>query len=205
MMNKRVTVARRYNDQSQVFGGSSSVTKYEIICTVWAAEDFNRGTKSLREGAFDAYDIVMFRMRYHKDIDRWCLLQYQGKWYQIQSFNPDYQTNQIQITAIELANQNVVLVKIFRPVDFTLPILVPDLGGKSIVASFNFTEADIIQNLKLFKAAEEEDDLRVVKNGDTLYLDDGSDLFNTLTIEGRTIVFGEVSGGPTITKINYLG
>ena len=111
MMNKRVKVAKRYEEQNPTFGGSSSVTKYEILGTFWAAEDFNRGVKSLREGAYDAYDTVMFRMRYNAEIDRWCLLQYQGKWYQIQSFNESYQDNTIQITAIEMANQNVTIVE----------------------------------------------------------------------------------------------
>ena len=110
-MNKRVKVAKRYEEKNPTFGGSSSVTKYEILGTFWAAEDFNRGVKSLREGAYDAYDTVMFRMRYNAEIDRWCLLQYQGKWYQIQSFNADYQQNQIQITAIEMANQKVTIVE----------------------------------------------------------------------------------------------
>ena len=111
MMNKRVKVAKRYEEKNPTFGGSTSVTKYEILGTFWAAEDFNRGVKSLREGAYDAYDTVMFRMRYNAEIDRWCLLQYQGKWYQIQSFNADYQQNQIQITATEMANQNVTIVE----------------------------------------------------------------------------------------------
>ena len=111
MMNKRVKVAKRATTQDSTFGGSSSVTKYEILGTFWAAEDFNRGVKSLREGAYDAYDTVMFRMRYHEGVDRWCLLQFHGKWYQIQSFNADYQQNQIQITAIEMANQKVTIVE----------------------------------------------------------------------------------------------
>lgn len=106
MMNKRVTVAKRATDTQETFGKSGQ-PKYEILGTFWMAEDFNRGVKSLREGAFDAYDTVMFRCRYNKDIDRWCLLKYNGKWYQIQSYNESYQENQIQITAIEMANQQV--------------------------------------------------------------------------------------------------
>ena len=105
-MNKRVTVAKRSTDTQETFGKSGS-PKYEILGTFWMAEDFNRGVKSLREGAYDAYDTVMFRCRYNKDFDRWCLLKYHDKWYQIQSFNESYQENQIQITAIEMANQQV--------------------------------------------------------------------------------------------------
>jgi head-tail adaptor len=110
LMNKRVTVAKRAAEQDATFGKSGQ-PKYEILGTFWMAEDFNRGVKSLREGALDAYDTVMFRCRFIKDIDRWCLLQYHGKWYQINSFNADYQDNQIQITATELANQQVNIVE----------------------------------------------------------------------------------------------
>lgn len=114
MLNKRITIARRKDDAAESFGKAGK-PKYEILGTFWASETFNKGVKSLREGAFDAYDTVMFRMRYYKDIDRWCLIQYNGKWYQIQSFNADYQENQIQITAIELANQNVNIVEPYCP------------------------------------------------------------------------------------------
>ena len=111
MMNKRVKVAKRAADASSGYGKGAGGVRYSILGEFWAAEDFNRGTKSLREGAIDAYDTVMFRMRYHADIDRWCLIQYQGRWYQIQSFNANYQDNQIQITAMELANQQVTIVE----------------------------------------------------------------------------------------------
>ena len=106
MMNKRVTIARRKTDAEGTFGKSGQ-PKYELLGTFWAAETFNKGAKSLQEGAFDAYDTVMFRLRYNASIDRWCLIQYHGKWYQIHSCNEDYQDNQIQITAIEMANQQI--------------------------------------------------------------------------------------------------
>ena len=110
MMNKRVTVARRKGDAAATFGKAGQ-PKYEMLGSFWMAEDFNQGVKSLREGAYDAYDTVMFRCRFNKHLDRWCLLKYNGKWYQIQSFNESYQENQIQITAIELANQTVNIVE----------------------------------------------------------------------------------------------
>jgi hypothetical protein len=110
MMNKVVTVARRASDQQESFGKSGS-PKYEILGQFFAAEDFNKGVKAMREGALDAYDTVMFRMAYDARIDRWCLIKYNGKWYQITSFNEDYQTNKIQITAMEMANQQVNLVE----------------------------------------------------------------------------------------------
>lgn len=110
MINKRVTIAKRTASEMGDYGVDSGGIKYQLLGTFWAAEDFNRGVKALREGAVDAYDTVMFRMRYNAQIDRWCLIQYQGTWYEIQSFNANYQENQIQITAIERTNQDVEIV-----------------------------------------------------------------------------------------------
>ena len=111
MMNKRIKIAKRVDSAGGDFGRSSGGNKYTILGEFWAAESFNKGVKSLREGAIDAYDTVMFRMYYHAGIDRWCLIQYQGRWYQIKSFNESCQDNEIQITATEMANQNVTIVK----------------------------------------------------------------------------------------------
>lgn len=111
MMNKRIKIAKRVDSAGGDFGRSSGGNKYTILGEFWASEKFDKGMKSLREGAIDAYDTVMFRMYYHAGINRWCLIQYQGRWYQIKSFNESYQDNEIQITATEMANQNVTIVK----------------------------------------------------------------------------------------------
>ena len=110
MMKYRVQVAKRATDESATFGKSGH-PKYEILGTFWMGETFNKGVKAMREGALDAYDTVMFRCRYNKQLDRWCLLRYNGKWYQITSFQEDYQENQIQMLATELANQQVNIVE----------------------------------------------------------------------------------------------
>lgn len=110
MLNKRVKIAKRLNDDFKTFGKSGH-PMYTILGEFWAAETFNRGMKAMREGALDAYDTVMFRMRYNSAVDRWCLIQYLGKWYQITSLQEDYRDNQIQIIAVELANQKVNIVQ----------------------------------------------------------------------------------------------
>ena len=118
-MNRRVVVVKRANAGAADFGKSGQ-PKYEYVNPngdhgFWAAEDFNRGTKAMREGALDAYDVVMFRMDYHKGVDRWCLIKYKGKWYQILSCNEDYQNDNIQIIAQELANQKVNIIEPYYP------------------------------------------------------------------------------------------
>jgi head-tail adaptor len=92
------------------FGMDSAGNRYEVLGTFWASETWNKGAKAMHEGAVDAYDTVMFRMRYNADVDRWCLIQYLGKWYEIQSLNGDYESNQLQMTAIERANQQVTII-----------------------------------------------------------------------------------------------
>lgn len=108
--NKRITIAKRSANTTGEFGKSSAGQKYEIIGDFWAAEDFNKGVKAMREGAVDAYDTVMFRMAYYPDIDRWCIIKYADMWYQIQSFNSSYRDNIIQITATEMPNQKINII-----------------------------------------------------------------------------------------------
>ena len=109
MLNKRIRIARRTEEQGSTFGKSGQ-PKYEWLDWFWAAESFSKGVKALQEGALDAYDTVMFRLRFHACIDRWCLIRYNGTWYQIMSFNPDEHENTIQITAQEMPNQNVTIL-----------------------------------------------------------------------------------------------
>ena len=115
MLGKRVKVAKRASDEGASFGKSGQ-PKYEWVRqegdhAFWCGVSFDKGMKSLREGALDSYMTEMFRFRHHANMDEWCLLQYQGKWFQIQSFNEDFQDNTIQITAVRLANQKVTIVE----------------------------------------------------------------------------------------------
>ena len=109
MLNKRIRIAKRAEEQGRSFGKSGQ-PQYTWLGWFWAAESFSKGVKALQEGALDAYDTVMFRLRYTPCIDRWCLIWYNGRFYQIQSLNEDAQQNQIQITAIEMPNQQAVTI-----------------------------------------------------------------------------------------------
>ena len=101
MMKYRVTVAKRYQDTQETFGKSGQ-PKYELLGTFWMAETFTKGVKAMHEGALDAYDTVMIRMRWNNFTTRDSLLIYDGITYQILSFHADKQENEIQITACEL-------------------------------------------------------------------------------------------------------
>ena len=133
MMNKRVTIATRVKQEMGDFGMGSAGLEYQILGTFWAAEDFVRGTKAMREGAFDAYDTVMFRMRYNAQIDRCCLIKYHDVWYQIDSFNASYHDNSIQITAREMSNQDVTIITPTTEVAGTEPTVNPEQQNDGIV------------------------------------------------------------------------
>ena len=133
MMNKRITIATRVKQEMGDFGMGSAGLEYQILGTFWAAEDFNRGTKALREGAVDAYDTVMFRMRYNAQIDCWCLIKYHDVWYQIDSFNASYHDNSIQITAREMSNQDVTIITPTTEVASTEPTVNPEQQNDGIV------------------------------------------------------------------------
>lgn len=97
MLKHRVTIKNKVT--ASAFG---ETTGYADAGTVWADVTFSKGVKSLREGALDAYDTVIIRMRYNTIVNRDSHLVYDGKEYQIQSFHRDYQENIIQITAQEI-------------------------------------------------------------------------------------------------------
>ncbi len=95
----RVAILKKKDPEERAFGAK---TEYEQVACVHANMTWNKGVKSLREGALDAYDTVMFRMRWNNIIDRDCLLECDGVTYQIQSLHADRYENTIQITATEI-------------------------------------------------------------------------------------------------------
>ena len=96
-LHNRVTIWNKV-----VSTGFGDTTSWQDVGTVWANVAFSRGVKSLREGALDAYDTVIIRMRYNKIVTRDSLLVHDGRTYQIQSFHRDLRENIVQITAVEM-------------------------------------------------------------------------------------------------------
>ena len=96
-LHQRVTIRNKV--VATQFG---ETTSWQDVATVWANLTFSKGVKSMREGALDAYDTVIIRMRYNSLISRDSLLLVDDKTYQIMSFHRNYQENIIQITAVEV-------------------------------------------------------------------------------------------------------
>ena len=97
MLKDRVVILNK-----QTAAAFGATTDYEPVAEVWAEVTWSKGVKALREGALDAYDTVLIRMRYNDVVTRDSRLQYGGVTYQIQSLHADRQANTIQITATEI-------------------------------------------------------------------------------------------------------
>ena len=103
MLNRRVAIMKRATE-TQDFGKDRG---YVYAGTVWAGVDYSRGSKSLREGALDAYDRLIIRMRWNRIIDPFCMVVYNGRTYQIESFNDDDHDNQIQLVVVSVPGKDL--------------------------------------------------------------------------------------------------
>lgn len=99
ILRDRVTILNKKLPTRQGFG---ETTQYEQAACVHANVTWSKGVKSLREGALDAYDTIMIRMRWNSIVTRDSRLEYNGATYQIQSIHADRYENTIQITATEI-------------------------------------------------------------------------------------------------------
>ena len=84
------------------FGARSAAPTYVTEACVWAAVDFNRGLKAMREAALDGTDFVVIRMRWNPIVNRDSYLRCHGVTYMITEFHADRQQNIIQIKAQEV-------------------------------------------------------------------------------------------------------
>ena len=101
ILDKRVSIIERVMEGGK-FGKNSAKPIYRIVANVWANVTFSKGVKSMREGALDAYDTLLIRMRWNNIVSRESFIGYQNRIYMIQSFNEDKHENLIQLTVQEI-------------------------------------------------------------------------------------------------------
>lgn len=138
MLNRRVAIMARKDAETQSdYGSNSAGRDYVYAGDVWAAVDYNKGQKSLREGAYDAYDYLMIRMRYTKLIDRWCMIVWDNRTFEIEKFDSDKYLNQIQLLVREVPGND--MTALFPHILATKEdhILVSDDGYQFIVTAKN--------------------------------------------------------------------
>ena len=100
MLNTRVALMKR-SSVADSFGAGGAVSWTEVS-KAWANVTWSRGVKAMREGALDAYDVVMIRMRWRGDITRDWRIVHDGKTYEIESLHSSREKNEVQITAHEI-------------------------------------------------------------------------------------------------------
>ena len=99
MLNHMVAILKKKDADKLDFGEK---VEYEQVSCVHANLTWKKGQKALNEGALDAQDTVMFRMRWNSIVTRDCRLQCEDVTYQIQSLHADRLENTLQITATEI-------------------------------------------------------------------------------------------------------
>ena len=100
MLNERVTIILPGTHHDGEFGRETIAGER---LERWAAVDWSRGTKALREGAVDAYDTIMVRMRFDERISRDCKVEHDGRTYRIDSLHASRKNATIQMTCTELS------------------------------------------------------------------------------------------------------
>ena len=101
ILNERITVATKMTAVDGAFGRNSGGVRYAVLGEYWANVTFNRGVRTLREGAVDNYDTVIIRMRYNGQVNRDCLIGWDGRCFAITSFNAIRHENIMQLTVVE--------------------------------------------------------------------------------------------------------
>lgn len=130
MLNRRVAIMARKDAETQSdYGSNSAGHDYEYVGEVWAAVDYNKGQKSLREGAYDAYDYLMIRMRYTKLIDRWCMIVWDNRTFEIEKFDSDKYLNQIQLLVREVPGNDMTAL---------FPHILATCDGEAILSNDDF-------------------------------------------------------------------
>ena len=101
MRRQRVTVLNREAQAVGAYGIDSGGVDWRDDGTVWAYVSFDKGMRSMREGALDVYGVKMFRMDWNSDVTMRSRIVYDGQTYQIlgETFHADFQANQVQFQA----------------------------------------------------------------------------------------------------------
>jgi head-tail adaptor len=118
MRARRVTIYNKVQPSERQFGEK---TGYRSAGSLWSSYKFNKGAKSLREGALDAYDTVMFQMNFSSNITitRDSLIELNNRIYQIISLNDDPIENKIVITATEMTTQVNIIPEPYSTAELT--------------------------------------------------------------------------------------
>jgi head-tail adaptor len=105
ILTHRIGIFNRVAAEDDIYGMDSSGVVYEPLGELCANVTFNKGVKAMREGAMDAYDYIMVRIRYNESVRRDSVILYDRRYWKIESFNADYREDKIQMTCAEMVGE----------------------------------------------------------------------------------------------------
>ena len=108
LLDSRAEILQRNKQTAGSRGRGSNEPTYTNAGTVWANVKWTKGMRPLQEGALEAYDVVMIRMRWNSLVDHDCRIRCGGKVYQIIQLNEDKRDNQIQVIAQEVTGKTTI-------------------------------------------------------------------------------------------------
>lgn len=100
LLNKRVEIQNRRESSNTALGMTSG--EWETVGMAWAGVTWARGAKALREGALDAYDTVMIRMRWNELVSRDSRIVADGKVYEVDTMQSDKRSDTMQLVCHEV-------------------------------------------------------------------------------------------------------
>lgn len=100
LLNKRVEIRSRKESSKTALGMTSG--DWEAVGMAWAGVTWARGAKALREGALDAYDTVMIRMRWNALVSRDSRIVADGKVYEVDTMQADKMADTMQLLCHEV-------------------------------------------------------------------------------------------------------
>lgn len=80
--------------------------KYTPMAKVWANVSFVKGQRAMRNGEIDVYQTVMVRLDCHAMLTKRTRIEYDGRFWIIDSFNRDLGKNECQLTMFEIDDIN---------------------------------------------------------------------------------------------------
>ena len=80
--------------------------KYTPMAKVWANVSFVKGQRAMRNGEVDVYQTVMVRLDCHAMLTKRTRIEYDGRFWIIDSFNRDLGKNECQLTMFEIDDIN---------------------------------------------------------------------------------------------------
>lgn len=106
MRRFRIVVQNRKEQTTGKFGIDTQGIEWENTVCLWANVEWQKGKSGMREGALDAYAVVMVRMNWSPQINMRSRIVWEDQTYQIipETFHPDKQANTIQFHAQLIVN-----------------------------------------------------------------------------------------------------